>query len=76
MTFHALRNLPKEPGAEGERRTRVLREFGARNVTPPGELLAGFFRYFASELDYRTHAVREGGQETGYNGERMVSAKL
>ncbi|CAM9919353.1 unnamed protein product, partial [Hapterophycus canaliculatus] len=54
---------PLTPGRDGERRTAALREYGSRNTTSSGELLAGFFRYFAHELDCRTSvvSVRLGG---------------
>ncbi|CAM9353204.1 unnamed protein product, partial [Sphacelaria rigidula] len=54
---------PLVPGREGERRRETLRMFGSRNVASSGKLLAGFFRYFASELDSRSHVVsiRLGG---------------
>ena len=44
-------------GSDGERRRALLREFGSRNTASTGELLAGFFRYFASELDCRANVV-------------------
>lgn len=46
------------PGIEGDRRRALLHDFGSRNTTSTGELLAGFFRYFASELDCRANVVR------------------
>ncbi|CAN0419422.1 unnamed protein product [Laminaria digitata] len=51
------------PGSDGDRRRALLREFGSRNTASTGELLAGFFRYFASELDCRANvvSVRLGG---------------
>ncbi|CAN0081718.1 unnamed protein product [Ectocarpus fasciculatus] len=48
---------PLTAGRDGERRAAVLREFGSRNTASSGELLAGFFRYFALELDCRTSVV-------------------
>ncbi|CAN0346990.1 unnamed protein product [Ascophyllum nodosum] len=54
---------PMVPGREGEKRRAILHEFGSRNRSSSGELLAGFFRYFASELDCRSNvvSVRLGG---------------
>lgn len=46
------------PGREGEKRKAFLREFGLRNRSSSGELLAGFFRYFSSEFDCRMNVVR------------------
>lgn len=45
------------PGRDGERRAAALRQFGSRNTASSGELLAGFFRYFAYELDCRANVV-------------------
>lgn len=50
-------------GRDGECRAAVLRDFGSRNTASSGELLAGFFRYFAYELDCRASVVRTGSPD-------------
>ena len=58
-----IRSVAQAPGRDGERRAAVLRDFGSRNTASSGELLAGFFRYFAYELDCRASVVRTGSPD-------------